>query len=86
MLDFDNDLLALWVDPDGGDSAASHDVSMAYAGDNWSTGLRFASGTSVTWDDVRVGTSFADVTVPEPSVPLLALGTAGMVCLLRRRG
>ena len=84
MLDFDNDLLALWVDPDGSDTASSHDVSMAYAGTNWSSALRFASGTSVTWDDVKVGTTFGDA-VPEPSAPLLALGTAGLLILVRRR-
>ena len=86
MLDFDNDLLGLWVNPDGTDTASSFDVSAAYTGGNWSTGLRFASGTTVAWDNVRVGTSFADVTVPEPSAPLLALGTAGLFFLVRRRG
>lgn len=85
MLDFDNDLLALWVNPDGSDSVSTYDVSKAYDGGNWSTSLRFASGTEVAWDDVRVGTSFTDVTVPEPSAPLLALGTAGLFCLVRRR-
>lgn len=86
MLDFDNDLLGLWVNPDGSDTASSYDVSKAYTGTNWSTALRFASGTSVAWDDVKVGTSFADVAVPEPSAPLLALGAAGFFFLVRRRG
>lgn len=85
MLDFDNDLLALWVNPDGNDTAATHDISMAYTGTNWSSSLRFASGTSVTWDDVAVGTGFSDVVVPEPSVSLLALGSAGLFALRRRR-
>jgi hypothetical protein len=85
MLDFDNDLLALWVNPDGGDTTASYDVSMAYNGGNWSSALRFASGTEVTWDDVAVGTSFSDVVVPEPSVSLLAFGSAGLFVFRRRR-
>lgn len=85
MLDFDSDLLGLWVDPNGSDTAASFDVSKAYTGTNWSTALRFASGTSVTWDNVKVGTSFGDVVVPEPSAPLLALGAAGFFFLIRRR-
>ena len=86
MLDFDNDLLGLWVNPDGSDTASSFDVSAAYTGGNWSTALRLASGTPVAWDNLKVGTSFADVTVPEPSASLLALGTAGLFFLVRRRG
>lgn len=86
MLDFDNDQLGLWVNPDGSDTASSFDVSKAYTGGNWSTGIRFASGTSVTWDNVKVGTSFGDVAVPEPSLPLLAIGSVGLFFLMRRRG
>lgn len=86
MLDFDNDLLGLWVNPDGSDNAATFDVSKAYNGTNWSTALRFASGTEVTWDDVRVGTAFADVApVPEPSVSLFAIAAAGAAFVRRRR-
>lgn len=85
MLDFDNDLLALWVNPDAGDNATTFDVSKAYTGTNWSSALRFGSGTEVTWDDVKVGTTFADV-VPEPSTPLLALASAGLALGVRRRG
>jgi hypothetical protein len=84
MLDFDNDLLGLWVDPDGSDTAATFDVSKTYDGTNWSSALRLASGTAVTWDGLRVGTTFGDV-VPEPSAPLLAVGAAGVLFLMRRR-
>jgi hypothetical protein len=84
MLDFDNDLLGLWVNPDGSDTAATFDVSRAYTGTNWSSALRLASGHTSTWDDLKVGTTFADVApVPEPSVSLL--GLAGAALLARRR-
>lgn len=86
MVDFDNDLLALWVNPDGSDDATTYDVSLEYTGTNWATGLRFASGSEVTWDDVMVGTAFADVVaVPEPSVALTALVAAGFLAGRRRR-
>lgn len=85
MVDFDNDLLGLWVNPDQSDTAASFDVSKAYNGSNWSTALRLGSGTEVTWDDMAVGTAFADVVaVPEPSSSLLSLVAAGLL-LTRRR-
>lgn len=84
MLDFDNDLLGLWVNPDLTDTATSYDVSRAYTGGNWSSALRLASGHTTIWDDLKVGTSFADVApVPEPSVSLL--GLAGAALLTRRR-
>lgn len=85
MVDFENDLLGLWVNPDGSDTASSFDVSKAYNGTNWSTGLRLASGTSVTWDNLKVGTSFADVAVPEPSTALLALLPLALLSARRRR-
>ncbi|WP_193214046.1 PEP-CTERM sorting domain-containing protein [Luteolibacter marinus] len=86
MLDFDNDLLGLWVDPDGSDTVTSHDVSAAYTGGNWSSALRLASGHESTWDDLRVGTTFADVApVPEPSTGLLGLAAAGLLFTRRRR-
>ncbi len=84
MLDFDNDLLALWVNPDGSDTAASYDVSKAYNGSNWASSLRLASGTAVTWDNFRVGTTFADA-VPEPSTALLALLPLALLTARRRR-
>lgn len=84
MLDFDNDLVGLWVNPDGTDNATSYDVSKTYLGTNWSSALRLASGTTTTWDDLNVGTTFADVApVPEPSTLALAFAATGL--LLRRR-
>ena len=85
MLDFDSDLLGLWVNPDGADTASSFDVSRAYTGTNWSSSLRLASGHTSTWDNLRVGTTFADVLpVPEPSTSLLGLAGAALL-LVRRR-
>jgi len=83
MLDFDNDRVGLWVDPDGGDNASSYDVSAAYTGTNWMTGLRLGSGTDVAWDNLTVGTEFVDV-IPEPSSSLLAF-TAAILLVNRRR-
>lgn len=86
MLDFDNDLLGLWVNPDGTDTAASFDVSRTYTGGNWSSALRLASGHTTIWDDMTVGTSFSDVApVPEPSVSLLGLAGAALLGVRRRR-
>lgn len=84
MLDFDSDLLGLWVNPDGTDTATTFDVSRAYTGGNWSSALRLASGHTSTWDNLRVGTTFADVMqVPETSTSLL--GLAGAALLMARR-
>jgi hypothetical protein len=85
MLDFDSDTLGLWVNPDGSDTATSFDVSKAYNGTNWSSSLRFASGTSVTWDNVKVGTTFGDVAVPEPSTGLLGMIPVALLIIRRRR-
>ncbi|MCW1884920.1 hypothetical protein OKA04_09290 [Luteolibacter flavescens] len=87
MLDFDADVVALWVNPDSNDTATSYDVSRPYTGGNWSTALRLASGNQVRWDDLLVGTSFSDVVaVPETSVPLLGLAGAALLLKRRRRG
>ncbi|MBN8457877.1 MAG: hypothetical protein J0M04_08565 [Verrucomicrobia bacterium] len=84
MLDFNTDRIAMWVNPDGGDTESSYDVSRSYGGTNWSTAVRFASagGTNVTWDNVLVTTTFGE-NVPETSVALL--GGLGLFGLLRRR-
>jgi hypothetical protein len=84
MLDFDADRLSLWVDPAAGDEATP-DVTRAYTATNWSSAVRLASGGtgSTSWDNLAVGTDFADV-VPEPAT-LTWLGGVGALALLRRR-
>lgn len=37
------------------------------------------------FDELRIGTSFADVVIPEPSSALLGLGAFGLAALRRRR-
>lgn len=84
MLDFDNDLAALWVDPDCTDTVDTYDVARSYADNSWSTEVRLASeaGTNVTWDNLGVSTTFAEA-VPEPVATLLA--GLGLLGLVRRR-
>ncbi len=88
-LDFDNSLLKLWVNPDGADfdlgATSSADATLAYTAGNWSTAVRLASaeGANVSWDNLRVTTTFAEA-VPEPSAALTA-GLLGAAALLRRK-
>lgn len=85
MIDFDNDLLALWVDPTP-DDELNPDVTRPYAGTNWNTAVRLASGGSgsTIWDDLTVATTFAEA-VPEPSSLALFGGLTTLLTLRRRR-
>lgn len=64
IVDFANDFIRLYVNPDlngpqpGPGSAAA---TRAYTGTNWSTAVRFAAGTAVTWDDLAVATEWEDL-------------------------
>lgn len=72
-LDFDGDLLSLWVDPDLGTSELSNlaHVTRAYTAGNWASGIRIGStGTGDTeWDDVVVANTWEQL-VGEPGLAI----------------
>jgi MYXO-CTERM domain-containing protein len=84
-IDYEADKLNLWIDPSAGD-ALSPDATRAYASTNWSSKLRLASGGtgSTSWDNLAVGTTFADV-VPEPTTAVWLAGIGALALLRRRR-
>jgi hypothetical protein len=98
VIDFDNDLLSLFVNPTGSDvydpanptgaGNTAEAIRTGFTSTNWSTRIRLqagvAAGTPATWDDVTVATAPQDVgLVPEPaSAAVLA---AGLLCFARRR-
>jgi hypothetical protein len=64
-------------------------VTRPYTGTNWSTAVRLASSSvfsagSATWDNIAVGTRFADV-VPEPATAAWLAGISALALLRRRR-
>lgn len=66
VVDFTNDKVAMFVNPDGTDywtasGNSSADVVRAFPNGNWSSDVRLASGGDTTWDDLVVGTTPADV-------------------------
>jgi len=87
VLDFDNDLVGIWVNPDGADAwdgtGGTADATLAYTGTNWNSSTRIQSGAETSWDNFKVSTTFADA-VPEPSSAAL-LGLGGLALILRRR-
>jgi hypothetical protein len=84
MVDFDADVLALWVDPAPG---ALPNVTRAYTGTNWASAVRLGSGGTgdTTWDNLTVADNAADVGVSVPEPASLGLLMAGGVPLVLRR-
>ena len=84
------DTLKLWVDPTPGVSSPAGsptitDSLIGPIGDIY--GLGTNDGAPTSYDEFRVGTTYADVTpVPEPAaLGLLGIGAAGLLMLNRRR-
>jgi hypothetical protein len=59
-IDFVNDKLSLWINPDLTQPEGPPNATRIYLGDNWNSAIRLGSGGSgaTTWDDVAVGTSW----------------------------
>jgi hypothetical protein len=96
VIDFDNDLLGLYVNPDGTDTwdamGGTADVTRAYTGTQWSTALRLGSDNVsafidgvATFDNLKVATSFSDLVAPVPEPSTALLGTMALGFLRRRR-
>jgi len=90
-IDLTNKTLDLWVNPSSASDTADASVGMSTT----SNYVRFdrlsirvgssSSGTSTgSFDEIRIGQSYADVVIPEPAtLSLLAVG--GVLAMLRRR-
>lgn len=93
VIDFDNDLLGLFVDPDANDfwngPSNTADVTRPYTASNFSNGVRLRSGGGnatngvVIWDNLAV---YTGASVPEPTALGLVFlgGGAGLLTLGRR--
>jgi hypothetical protein len=73
-LNFNGDLLSLWVDPNLAADEASNTahVTRVYEGGNWASGVRFSStGTGNTeWDDVVVANTWDRLLVDNAALPI----------------
>ncbi|HEY8961098.1 MAG TPA: PEP-CTERM sorting domain-containing protein, partial [Luteolibacter sp.] len=79
------DSVTVWLDPTLG-GAGDPTGGITVSGQNlvWNTlMLSDYDGNSASWDEIRWGTDFASVTVPEPASAML--GSFGALALLRRR-
>jgi len=59
-LDFLNDRLSFWINPDLTQPEGPPNATRTYTGDNWMSAVRLGSGgtAATTWDDVAVGSSW----------------------------
>ncbi|MES2924060.1 MAG: PQQ-dependent sugar dehydrogenase [Verrucomicrobiota bacterium] len=75
VIDFENNLLGLFVNPDAtdfwnpADGSNSADVTLQYLSSNSSSAARPGSGASVTWDNLVLATAAADVGLLETFDP-----------------
>lgn len=97
IIDFDNDLLGLFLNPDSGtdfwdptNGDNNADVTRAYTGTNWSTGARLGSGGEASWDNMVIALDdptdvglLATNPIPEPATGIF--GSLAALLLLRRR-
>lgn len=62
-IDFVNDKISFWINPDLTQPEGPPHATRSYLGDNWNSAIRLGSGGSgaTTWDDVAVGTSWQAV-------------------------
>ena len=81
LIDWDNDKLKMWVNPDKNDTEDTQDAMLNYSPGNWSFGIRLGAGSSVDFDNVNVATTFTEAAgVPEPAtLGLLMLGATGLL-------
>lgn len=77
-VDFAQDQVKLWVNPDSADfdegAESSADVFLPYTGTNWASGVRLGSGDggfTTTWDNLQVSDSLTDL-LPAPSGVLVS--------------
>jgi hypothetical protein len=92
-VDGDNDLLRVWFDTDPHTQPptfSTQSFNFGVASERFIVGFNSSnnfSGSSLAFDELRVGRTLGDVTIPEPgTAALLAMGFASLGSLRRRGG